>query len=310
MKVSIIIPAYNAERYLAQTLESVLAQTFTGWELVIMDDGSGDGTKAIAEAYAAKDRRISVAHQQNAGVAVARKQGFALTSPGTDAVIFLDNDDVWDPDALAALTEALNERPDAVGAYILARHIDADGQLLQPSEVENWMRSRRRIERGQVVPCQPHELTTFACFALANCIPSPGVLLMRRKALEETGGFDQATAPSDDYDLYIRLTRLGDMVMVNKVLFNYRLHGANVSENKQIMHRSERAVRRKQVASRENTPEQKRLLEVGFRLQEREVYNTRMRGAWQGFRRREFVGAAKTFLYGQANLIRSLRGLR
>ena len=72
MKVSIIIPAYNAERYLARTLESVLAQTFTAWELVIMDDGSRDGTKGIAEAYAAKDRRIRVAHQQNAGVAVAR----------------------------------------------------------------------------------------------------------------------------------------------------------------------------------------------------------------------------------------------
>ena len=308
MKVSIIIPAYNAERYLARTLESVLAQTFTAWELVIMDDGSRDGTKGIAEAYAAKDRRIRVAHQQNAGVAVARKQGFALTSPQTEAVIFFDNDDVWDPDTLAALTEALKGNPDAVGAYVLARYVDADGKPLRPGEMENWMRARRRIESNRVVPCQPQELTTFACFALGQCIPTPGVLLLRRSVLEVTGSFDQATAPSDDYDLYIRLTRLGGLALVDRVLFDYRLHGANVSDNKRIMHRSERTVRRKQIANRDNTPEQRKLLQIGFRTQEQGAYQRRMHEAWDGVCRREYVMALKTFFYGQANLIRALRG--
>lgn len=308
MKVSIVIPTYNAERYLPTTLDSVLAQTVIDWEMVIMDDGSQDGTRAIAEAYAAKDRRIRAVHQQNRGVAVARGQGFALTSPQTEAVIFLDNDDVWDPEALAALTEALSNNPDAVGAYVLACYIDDQGKPTRLGEMESWMRARNRFEGGQVVACQPQDLTTFACFAYGPCIPSPGGVLISRSALEAIGNFDQATAPCDDYDLYIRLARLGGMVMVDRVLFGYRLHGANVSDNKRKMHRSERVVHRKQIASGENTLEQKYLLVVGFRLREREAYRRRMREAWDSVRRREYVGAVRAFFYGHANLIRALRG--
>lgn len=308
MKVSIVIPAYNAEKYLALTLDSVLAQAFLDWEAVVMDDGSRDGTRGIAEAYAGRDRRIRVAHQPNGGVAVARSQGFALTSPQTEAVIFLDNDDVWEPEALAALTEALAGNPAAPGAYVLARYIDADGQPIRKGEIENWMRARRRIEGSRVMSCQPHELTTFACFAAGQCIPTPGVLLLRRSVLEAAGGFDQATAPSDDYDLYIRLTRRGGLAVVNRVLLGYRLHGGNASDDKRSLHRSERAVRRKHLSSPENTPEQKRILRAGFQIREREIYGNRMGEARVGLAQGHWKDALRMFLYGQANLARSLRG--
>ncbi len=114
--------------------------------------------------------------------------------------------------------------------------------------------------------------------------------------------------PCEDYDVNLRLTRRGGLVLVDRVLFRYRLHGSNMSANKQGLHRSERAVRRKQVASAENTPEQKKLLQDGFRGREREVYAARMKKVWDGLCRRDFSPAVKTFLYGQANLLRSLHG--
>jgi len=222
-------------------------------------------------------------------------------------MVFLDSDDVWEPEALATLTGALEGRPEAVGAYALLRCINAEGRPIRLGEQEVRMRGRLRIEEGQVVPCLPQDLTTFACFALRQCIPTPGAVLLRRTALETTGGFDQAAAPGEDYDLYIRLTRLGGMLFVDRVLLGYRSHADNTSNDTRRMHRIDRAVRRRQINSGENTPEQKRLLQVGFRLRERESYDTRMREVWAGLVRHEYAGALKTFAYAQANLVRSLR---
>ncbi len=308
MKISIVIPAYNAEKYLAQTVNSVLAQTVTDWELVIVDDGSTDGTGALADAYSTRDPRIRAVHQPNGGLAAARNAGFSRTSPQSEFVVFLDSDDLWEPELLAALTEALDSSPEAAGAYAVARYIDGEGSPVQEGFLENWTRTRRTLSGGRFTACRPDELTTFACFAIGQCVPTPGALLVRRKAQEDVGAFDAAMNPCKDYDINIRLTRRGGLALVDRVLFHYRLHGSNMSGNNQALHRSERAVRRKQIADTENTPEQKKLLQQGFRLREREVYQSRMMDTWAGLRRREFSGAAKTFLYGQANLLRSLHG--
>lgn len=309
MKVSIIIPAYNAEKYLPLTLDSVLGQTFQQWELIIVDDGSQDSTRSIAEAYAAQDSRVRVVHQQNGGVAVARNQGYARTSPETEAVIFLDNDDIWEPEALAVLTAALERHPEAAGAYVMGRYIDGAGQPIRVGMLEDWMRARRKVEGSRVVAILPSEFTTFSCFALEQWLPSPGVLLMRRAALEAVGGFDQATAPCDDYDLYFRLTRRGGLIFVDRPLFGYRLHGGNVSDDKRRLNRSERGVRRRQRHSPENTSEQERLISVGYRLHEREVCLDRIRWAWDSLCKRQVVAAARHFLLSQVSLVRSLQNL-
>jgi len=308
MKIAIVIPSYNAQKYLALTLDSVLAQSFSDWELVIIDDGSQDSTCEIAAAYAARDQRIRVTHQRNGGVAVARQQGFALTSPQAEAIIFLDNDDLWDPEMLATVAAVLEEHPEAAGAYVLARFIDGEGRPSQPGVLEDRMRTRRRIEGNRAVTCLPQDLTTFACFALEQQMPTPGVLLMRRALLEAIGGFDPAVVPADDYDLYLRLTGRGGLLLVNQPLFSYRLHAGNASRDVRRLHRSERAVRRKHLTSEENTPEQMRLLRVGFRIREWEAYRSRMREAYDGLYHREIIGALRLFLYGQANLLRTLHG--
>ena len=101
MKLAILIPVYNAEKYLRECLDSVLAQTFPDWEAICVDDGSTDGSGAILDEYAAKDGRFRVIHQKNAGVSAARNA--ALDVAKGEWVCFVDADDVIDRDWLRAM---------------------------------------------------------------------------------------------------------------------------------------------------------------------------------------------------------------
>jgi len=306
--ISIAIPAYNAGKYLAETVQSVLSQTVTDWEMVIVDDGSQDDTRSIAESYAGRDPSIRAAHQPNGGVAVARNFGFSRASPRSEHVISLDSDDLREPEMLAVQTEALQRNSGAVGSYASARYIDGAGRPVREGALEEWIRGeRRRVCGDRLTACAPGELTGFDCFAVGPCVVTPGTLLIRRPVLEDVGGFDRAVTPAEDYDMNLRLTRRGGMVFIDRVLLGYRVHAANASGNKRLLTRRERGVRRKQIASPKNTPEQKRLLVEGFRLRKRELYALRMREALCGLHR-DPGGSAKTFLYGQVNLLRSLHG--
>src|SRR5260370_14657781 len=132
MSIAVIIPAYNGARFLSRTVESVLAQDHTDWSLTIVDDGSADGTADVALDYANDHDRISVVQQPNLGVGAARNRGLAEADPACEYVIFLDPDDVWEPNALSSLLEALERGPDAVAASGLSRMIDGAGNWIEP----------------------------------------------------------------------------------------------------------------------------------------------------------------------------------
>ena len=102
--VSVIMPAYNSEKYIGKSIESVLAQDYENFELIIIDDGSQDGTKSIAEQYAKSDVRIKLLEQANQGVSVARNKG--LDTATGEYVAFLDSDDLWDADNLSVMVQA------------------------------------------------------------------------------------------------------------------------------------------------------------------------------------------------------------
>ena len=110
-KVSVIVPVYKVEKYLPECIESVLAQTFTDFELILVDDGSPDNSGKICDAYAARDSRIRVFHKENGGVSSARN--FGVKNARADCIAFLDSDDWWKPEFLEKMTSLTRKYPQA-----------------------------------------------------------------------------------------------------------------------------------------------------------------------------------------------------
>lgn len=127
-KVSIITPCYNGERFIAETIESVLAQTYAHWEMIIVDDGSADRTAQIAAEYAAKDGRVRVLRQPNGGTASARNR--ALREADGRYIALLDADDLWEPDFLERQLAFMREK-DAAIVCCSYRHIDEHSREIQ-----------------------------------------------------------------------------------------------------------------------------------------------------------------------------------
>ncbi len=264
-KIGIVIPAYNRERYLAATLESVLAQTVTNWEIVIVDDGSTDCTAAIAEEFVERDSRIHLIRQANVGISAARNRGWQAVSPEADYLIFLDSDDVWKPQALEKLRDAIEATPGAVGAHGLAHFIGEDGQPIRPGELESWGRDRERVEGNTLISLTRAQPTTFSALIVKGFISTTGVLLLRREAAEAAGSYDPDLVMCEDWDFWLRVSRQGPIAYVDEVILGYRWHGQNISTNLQRKRRWERAARRKLFCSRENTPEQRRMIRAAYR---------------------------------------------
>ena len=129
-KVSIITPLYNGERFLSQTIESVLAQTYQDWEMIIVNDGSTDKGEEIARSYAAKDSRIRVYSQPNAGSAAARNNG--IRNATGRYIALLDADDLWEPFFLESQLALIHEK-NAVLVYGAHKRINADGkEIMRP----------------------------------------------------------------------------------------------------------------------------------------------------------------------------------
>ena len=126
--VSVITPCYNGERFIAETIESVLGQTYAQWEMIIVDDGSSDGSAQIAEAYAARDGRIRVLRQANAGTACARNN--AMRQARGRYIALLDADDVWEPGFLEKQLDFM-ERTQSICVCSAYRHIDEHSREIQ-----------------------------------------------------------------------------------------------------------------------------------------------------------------------------------
>lgn len=268
-RVSVVIPTYNSELYLAETLDSVVAQTISEWELIVYDDGSRDSTVSVARDYERCDARIRVVEGSNGGVASARNRGFAATSSRTEFVIFLDNDDLWEPDALQSLVAALDRQPGCVSAHGIAISIDSDGNRPPDDDLEEHLRSRFGFGPRGVVSRSPSEPTTFADLAHSNWPLTPGVHLVRRGVLETVGGFDPGAVPCDDWDMNSRISRWGDIAFVDRPLLRWRRHAAAQSYRSAGWKRGYFYVRRKMLADPANTPEQARAARWGFAMARR-----------------------------------------
>jgi len=242
MSVSIVTPAYNGARYLAETIESVLSQSIRDWELIVVDDGSTDETASIVEDYARRDPRIRLIQQERCGVSAARNRGISQASMEHPYIAFLDADDVWEERALESLLGALDAHPSAVAAHGLARHIDQDGNLVPTSDLEAIQRRRRGLSligggMARVLEWPAGLPTGFAVLVFRCHVMPPGIALARKEAVRIAGGFDEALAYCEDLDFWLRLSLVGDFAYVPSPVVRYRVHDGAVSRDQQFMQR-------------------------------------------------------------------------
>ena len=208
--VSVVIPAYNAETYVKAAVESALRQTHTNVEVVVVDDGSADGTRDVLASVS--DKRLRVVHQPNSGVALARNSGIEIGRG--PFVAFLDADDVWLPTKLARQLAALEANPSwvAVGAFM--HHISSSGRIVAMAGQPVGDREREQVRRARLMP-----------FPVSS-------LLVKRRVLDRTGLFDPEFAKLgqvEDLDFLSRIAAQGDIGCVKDVLGGYRVHGASAS---------------------------------------------------------------------------------
>ncbi len=206
---SCIMPVYNHRAYVGPAIESVLAQTFRDWELVVVDDGSADGSGETIDAFAAKDARIAAVHQANGGEAAARNRGLAAAR--APWVCFLDSDDLWYPDALQNYAEFIAAHPEATFFYGYRHRLDEDGTITEsPGEFQ-----------GRV---------TGAAELFGRMFLSSLCVCFHRELAGRIGGYDLTWRVSTDYDFYLRLSRHTRFWPLGKATGLRRRHGTNISQ--------------------------------------------------------------------------------
>jgi glycosyltransferase involved in cell wall biosynthesis len=189
--VSVVMPVYQAAEFLAEAIESILAQTHPDLELIAVDDGSTDGSSRILEEYAKRDPRLIVHRKRHDGVIRARNAGLALAR--APLVACMDADDVSLPDRLAAQISALASRPELVCIGGGFEVIDAGGRLL-----------------NRVHP--PGDHAAILAMALSGRSPICGSNAMfRRCEVQAIGGYDEAAGFVEDLDLWLRLGEIGQL---------------------------------------------------------------------------------------------------
>ena len=210
--VSVVIPAYNYAHYLPQAVASVLAQSHADLELLIIDDGSTDGTRATVAALA--EPRLRYVWQENAGLSASRNTG--LREARFPFVAFLDADDLWAPGFLAAVMEKFVALPADFAAIATgATRMDADGK---PRSVPGYT----DLRTGEL---------TVRDFCLRNR-PLSSSVVVKKSAFADCGGFDTALRSSEDRDMWIRLTARGHrFFFLAEPLAFIRRHPQNMSKN-------------------------------------------------------------------------------
>jgi glycosyltransferase involved in cell wall biosynthesis len=303
VSIGVIVPCYNGGRFLRDLVESLQSQTFSDWECIIVDDGSTDDSKDIADMIAASDSRIIVKSQNNKGMAEARNTGYNVSSPTNQFVLFVDVDDKLMPDALETLRGAIESKPALVAVYGSSRSFGTRSPPVDLADLERYARERLGYRNCKVSQLAVDDELTFPDMLIKNWIITPGQALIRRSAYDQIGGFDQSVFHAADWDMWIRLTRKGPIRFVDKTVLLYRLHETNNSRKKGMMERHALAVRYKAVASSENNSSE-RLIAVRL-LRRHLIENVLSRSRWaaRSLSKGELLGCARQLRYALRPLI-------
>lgn len=209
--VSVVIPVYNGERFLRESLESVFAQTFHDYEIVCVDDGSTDGSCSSLKQYGV---RVRVIQQANAGQSAARNEGVRQASGAF--VAFLDQDDRWYPSKLAQQVAVMNAEPDVVLAHCNYDRMDSDGRVLVA---------------GAALAEQASALASPLGRLIGEALVFPSAMLVRRDVFQQVGGFDPELRGFEDFDLIARLKQQGRFVLLPESGMAYRLHAGGFTRS-------------------------------------------------------------------------------
>ncbi|KYC40591.1 glycosyl transferase family A [Scytonema hofmannii PCC 7110] len=211
--ISVIIPAYNAEHTILETIKSVQQQTFSDFEIIIINDGSTDRTLEILNAIA--DSRIKIFSYENGGLPVARNRGIARATG--EFLAFLDADDLWTPDKLELQLAALQQHPEAGVAYSWTHFMDEQGKSFHADEPIYF------------------EGNVYANLLLKNFLASGSNPLIRKQAIESVGEFYPPAGGSADWDYWVRLAERWHFVVIPKPQIFYRQSSSSMSSKMEFM---------------------------------------------------------------------------
>jgi glycosyltransferase involved in cell wall biosynthesis len=204
LRISAIVPCYNRAAYLEEALASIRTQTRPLHEVIVIDDGSTDGSAEVAE----RSGVTVIRHGNNRGSGAARNTGWRAATG--DAIAWLDDDDSWRPNHVEVVGALLERYPEAACAFGAVQRFGLDDQLIT----------------GLVPDGEPCEMLNAA---FQSWLHTPIACIMRREALEEIGGFDEREKISVDFDLWLRLARHNRFVATREVTANWRWHEGQLS---------------------------------------------------------------------------------
>lgn len=218
-KVSILTPAYNSAKYLPETIESVLAQTFQDFEMIIVDDGSTDNTKEVVEAYVKNyPGKIRYIYQQNAGPAAARNT--AIKNSTGEYLALLDSDDLWFPNRLEEGVKILDTHPEVGLVHSRTKRVIGDiemgGSVRQTKYLSGMIYTNLILRKAHI-----------------SCLTA----LFRRKCIEDVGIFDEAREciGVEDRELWLRISKKYPVYFIDKDLGIYRIIASGISRNQKRM---------------------------------------------------------------------------
>ncbi|NQT20569.1 MAG: glycosyltransferase [Planctomycetes bacterium] len=211
--VSAIMTVYNAERYVAEAAESILAQTFTDFEFIIVDDGSTDKSLEILQRHAEQDGRIRLVSRPNTGIIGALNDGLALAR--SEFIARMDADDISLPERFSKQLGYLSAHPSCIAVGSRALMIDIDGapicEICEEAKHEGIDAIRLARQSGALLHA---------------------AAMIRRETLKAVGGYREEFLHAEDYDLFLRLAEVGRLANLPEVLFKYRQHLASICYTK------------------------------------------------------------------------------
>ncbi len=228
--VSVVIPVWNCEAWIRRCVDSVRSQTFAEFELLIVDDGSTDGSPEIADTLSSEDPRIRVVKRAHRGLSATRNAGIrASQSP---LVAFLDADDGWYPTKLERQVEFLTGHPECGGTFSWFELVDVNDRL-----IVGWEQLAERFERCQV--------DALSLVVVGNQVAGSGSsVMLRRDALQTVGLFDERMGAAEDLDLWYRVALKYEIRATPQVLVQVRERPGNMqSQRERVLRGTQRFCR-------------------------------------------------------------------